>query len=129
VFPGEHIVLEPINAIIIDGQLMVEVIQGEDVVLQALHLPVTMDERANQTWSWTMRFHGMTLGQYGETVELPDVRFVIEEGAGPLDLSTVPQTTARASNAFITRGEPGAGLQEITAVDGELVFSWDNGRT
>ena len=127
VFPGEHIVLEPINAIIIDGQLMVEVIQNEDVVLQALHLPVTMDERANQTWSWTMRFHGMTLGQYGETVELPGVRFVIEEGGGPLDLSEVTGTWS--GGTLITRGAPGPGLQDITAADGEIVFSWDNGRT
>lgn len=128
VFPGEHIVLEPINAIIIDGQLMVEVIQGEDVVLQALYLPVTMDDAANQTWSWTMRFHGMTLGQYGETVELPDVRFVIEEGDGPLDLSTVPQTTAGASCNFITRGPRGYGVTEVSAANGELVFEWEDGR-
>ena len=127
VFPGEHIVLEPINAIIIDGQLMVEVIQDEDVVLQALHLPVTMDERANQTWSWTMRFHGMTLGQYGDEVSLPDSRFPVEEGEGPLDLSDVAGTWS--GGTLITRGAPGPGLTDITA-DGDVVtFEWDNGRT
>lgn len=127
VFPGEHIVLESINAIIIDGQLMVEVVQDEDVVLQALHLPVTMDERANQTWSWTMRFHGMTLGDYGEEVSLPDRQFPIEPGSEPLDLSSVAGQWS--GGGLITRGEPGPGLQEITAVDGEIVFAWDNGRT
>lgn len=126
VFPGEHIVLESINAIIIDGQLMVEVVQDEDVVLQALHLPVTIDERANQTWSWTMRFHGMTLGNFGEQVDLPDRRFPIEPGSEPLDLSSVAGTWS--GGGLITRGAPGPGLQEITAVDGEIVFSWDNGR-
>lgn len=127
VFPGEHIVLESINAIIIDGQLMVEVVQDEDVVLQALHLPVTIDERGNQSWSWTMRFQNITLGDYGEEVSLPDRRFPIEPGSEPLDLSSVAGQWS--GGGLITRGAPGPGLQEIVAVDGEIVFAWDNGRT
>lgn len=127
VFPGEHIVLEPIPALLVDGQLMVEVLQGDDVVLQDLWLPVTVDERANQSWSWRMVFDHVTLGQYGDEVVLPDRRFPVEEGEGPLDLSDVAGSWS--GGTLITRGAPGPGLQEITAQDGEIVFQWDNGRS
>ena len=127
VFPGEHIVLEPIPALLVDGQLMVEVLQGDDVVLQDLWLPVTVDERANQSWSWRMVFDHVTLGQHGDEVSLPDRRFPVEEGEGPLDLSDVAGTWS--GGTLITRGAPGPGLQEIVAENGEITFLWDNSRT
>lgn len=87
VFPGEHIVLEPIPALLVDGQLMVEVLQGDDVVLQDVWLPVTVDDRADQVWSWRLVFDHVTLGPSGDEVSLPDRRFPIEADGGPLDLS------------------------------------------
>ena len=127
VFPGEHIVLEPIPALLVDGQLMVEVLQGDDVVLQDLYLPVTVDERANQSWSWRMVFDHVTLGQYGDEVSLPDRRFPVEEGDGPLDLSEVAGTWS--GGTLITRGAPGAGLTDITAANGEIEFVYSDGKT
>lgn len=125
VFPGEHIVLEPIPALLVDGQLMVEVLQGDDVVLQDLWLPVTVDERANQSWSWRMVFDHVTLGQYGDEVSLPDRRFPVEEGDGPLDLSDVAGTWS--GGTLITRGPRGYGITSVTAGGGQIVFEWEDG--
>lgn len=131
VFPeiGEYAIPQPIPVVIQDGELLVEVLAGdESVETQPLFLPVTVDERANQNWSWRLTFDLLTLGEYGEEVTHPPLSFPVEAGDGPLEISTVA-TPVIKSQGFVTRGAPGPGLQEITAEDGEIVFSWDNGRS
>ena len=126
---GEYAIPQPIPVVIQDGELLVEVLAGdESVETQPLFLPVTVDERANQNWSWRLTFDFLTLGEYGEEVKHPPLSFPVEAGDGPLEISTVA-TPAVKTQGFVTRGAPGAGLQEIEAVDGELVFQWDNGKS
>ena len=131
VFPeiGEYAIPQPIPVVIVDGELLVEVLAGdESVETQPLFLPVTVDERANQNWSWRLVFDFLTLGEYGEEVKHPPLSFPVEAGDEPLEISTVA-TPVIKSQGFVTRGAPGPGLQEITAEDGEIVFQWDNGRS
>lgn len=126
---GEYAIPQPIPVVIVDGELLVEVLSGdESVEVQPLYLPVTVDERANQNWSWRLTFDFLTLGEYGEEVSHPPLSFPVEAGDGPLEISTVA-TPVIKSSGFVTRGAPGAGLQEITAANGEIVFQWDNGRS
>src|SRR5690625_2722508 len=49
---GEFAVPRTRQVAIVDGELLVEVIDGESSILQPLFLEVTVDERANQEWSW-----------------------------------------------------------------------------
>lgn len=109
VYPGEHIVVEPMHAVIHEGVLYGETVVGDDVVRGSLFLPVTVDEDANQTWSWVARFQGMRLGEYGEEVSLPSVRFQVPAGDDALDLSAV--IPASQSGGTITlRGPAGASV-------------------
>ena len=127
VYPGEHIVIEPMHAVIHEGVLYGETVVGDDVARGPLFLPVTVDDAANQTWSWVARFQGIRLGEYGEEVTLPNVRFQVPAGDESLDLSAV--IPASQSGGTITvRGAPGPGLSDITSADGQLTFVWDNGR-
>ena len=126
---GEYAIPQPIPVVIVDGELLVEVLSGDETVTtQPLFLPVTVDERANQNWSWRLVFDFLTLGEYGEEVKHPPLSFPVEAGDGPLEISTVA-TPVIKSQGFVTRGAPGPGLQEITAENGEIVFHWDNGNT
>ena len=126
VYPGEHIVIEPMRAVIHEGVLYGETVVGDDVVRGALFLPVTVDENANQTWSWVAKFQGMRLGEYGEEVALPNVRFQVPAGDEPLDLSTViPASQSRGT--ITTRGPRGYAVTSVSAGDGQLTFSWEDG--
>ena len=126
---GEYAIPQPIPVVIQDGELLVEVLAGDETVeTQPLFLPVTVDERANQNWSWRLVFDFLTLGEYGGEVKHPPLSFPVEAGDEPLEISTVATPTIK-SKGFVTRGAPGPGLQEITAQDGEIVFQWDNGRS
>ena len=128
VYPGEHIVIEPMRAVIHEGVLYGETLVGDDVVRGPLFLPVTVDENANQTWSWVAKFQGMRLGEYGEEVTLPNVRFQVPAGDDPLDLSAViPASQSRGT--ITTRGPRGYAVTSITAGGGELVFEWEDGKT
>lgn len=109
VYPGEHIVIEPMHAVIHEGVLYGETVVGDDVVRGPLFLPVTVDENANQSWSWVAKFQGMRLGEYGEEVTLPNVRFQVPSGDDALDLSAV--IPASQSDGTITlRGPAGASV-------------------
>ena len=126
---GEYAIPQPIPVVIVDGELLVEVLAGDETVTtQPLYLPVTVDERANQNWSWRLTFDVLTLGEHGEEVSHPPLSFPVEAGDGPLEISTVATPTIK-NKGFVTRGAPGAGLQEITATNGEIVFQWDNGHS
>lgn len=125
---GEFAIPRRLLAQIVDGHLMTEVSSGEESVLQPVFLPVTVDDRANQKWSWRLVFDSLSIRKYGEEVTHPDLSFPVEDGVEPMNLSTVA-TAARQSGAFITRGAPGPGLQTIVVDDGELTFEYTDGRT
>ena len=126
---GEYAIPQPIPVVIVDGELLVEVLSGdESVETQPLYLPVTVDERANQNWSWRLTFDFLTLGEYGEEVSHPPLSFPVEAGDGPLEISTVATPVVKTAG-FVTRGIRGAGIQDITAEGGEIVFTWDDGQT
>ena len=109
VYPGEHIVIEPMHAVIHEGVLYGETVVGDDVVRGSLFLPVTVDDDANQSWSWIAKFQGMRLGEYGEDVALPSLRFQVPAGDDALDLSAV--IPASQSDGTITlRGPAGASV-------------------
>ena len=77
---GEYAIPQPIPVVIQDGELLVEVLAGDETVTtQPLFLPVTVDERANQNWSWRLVFDFLTLGEYGEEVKHPPLSFPVEE--------------------------------------------------
>lgn len=126
---GEYAIPQPIPVVIVGGELLVEVLAGdESIETQALFLPVTVDERANQNWSWRLTFDFLTLGEYGEEVKHPPLSFPVEAGDGPLEISTVATPTIK-TNGFVTRGERGFSVTSITAGGGELVFEWEDGKT
>lgn len=124
---GEFAVPRTRQVAIVDGELMVEVVDGESVILQPLFLEVTVDERANQEWSWTLTFDSLTIGDFGEEISHPALSFPVEDGDGPLELSTVATTVTRTAN-FVTRGAPGAGITDIIAANGQLEFEYSDGR-
>ena len=109
VYPGEHIVIEPMHAVIHEGVLYGETVVGDDVVRGPLFLPVTVDDAANQTWSWVAKFQGMRLGEYGEEVTLPDVHFQVPAGEDPLDLSAV-FPVSQSGGTITLRGPAGASV-------------------
>ena len=114
VYPGEHIVVEPMHAVIHEGVLYGETVVGDDVVRGPLFLPVTVDEAANQTWSWVAKFQGMRLGEYGEEVTLPNVRFQVPAGDDALDLSEVIPVS-QSGNTITLRG-PGLSEEDAQAL-------------
>lgn len=114
VYPGEHIVIEPMHAVIHEGVLYGETVVGDDVVRGSLFLPVTVDEDANQTWSWVAKFQGMRLGEYGEEVTLPNVRFQVPAGDDALDLSEVIPVS-QSGNTITLRG-PGLSEEDAQAL-------------
>lgn len=127
VYPGELIVLpEPVPARVVDGHILYEAIVGEETVLQPVRLPVTVDDRANQAWSWRLVFDSLRVGEYGDELpEWPEMRFPIEPGTEPLDLSEV--SGRWSGGGLITRGAPGPGLIDVTGEGREVTFHWDGG--
>ena len=124
---GEYAIPQPIPVVIQDGELLVEVLAGdESVEAQPLYLPVTVDERANQNWSWRLTFDFLTLGEYGEEVTHPPLSFPVEAGDGPLEISTVA-TPVIKSQGFVTRGQRGRGITSITAESGVVTVEWEGG--
>lgn len=126
VYPGEHIVVEPMHAVIHEGVLYGETVVGDDVVRAPLFLPVTVDDAANQTWSWVAKFRGMRLGEYGAETTLPSLRFQVPAGDDALDLSAV--IPASQSGGTITvRGPQGVGIVSIEASNGQLTVTLTDG--
>ena len=124
---GEYAIPQPVPVVIVDGELLVEVLAGdESVETQPLYLPVTIDERANQNWSWRLVFDFLTLGEYGEEVSHPPLSFPVEAGDGPLEISTVA-TPVIKSQGFVTRGQRGRGITSITAESGVVTVEWEGG--
>lgn len=125
---GEFAVPRDIPVRVVDGHLMTEVFSDDEVILQPLFLPVTVDERANQNWSYQLTFDSLTIGDMGEQITHPPLNFPIEDGEGPLELSTVA-TAVVQTGTFITRGERGYSVTSVTGSGGVIVFEWGDGET
>ena len=125
--PPEFAHPKPIRAKIIDGFVRVEVAVGDDVLVQPLSLMVTVDDEASQVWSWRAEFTNMRIGTGEVEVTIPAWSFRVPDGTGPVDLTElVPLKTS--ATVDVTKGPRGAGLQNITAVDGQLVFEYTDGQ-
>ena len=125
--PPEFAHPEPISARIIDGFVQVQVGTDDDVSMQPLSLMVTVDDEATQTWSWRAEFTNMRIGNGEAEVQIPSWSFRVPDGSGPVDLTElVPLKTS--ATVDVTKGPRGAGLENITAVDGQLVFEYTDGQ-
>ena len=125
--PPEFARPEPIRARIVDGFVRVEVGVDETLTLQPLSLMVTVDDEASQVWSWRAEFSDILLGGSDEYVNIPAWSFRVPDGTGPVDLTElVPLKSGGAVD--VTKGPRGAGLENITAVDGQLVFAYTDGQ-
>ena len=128
--PPEFAHPRTIHAKIVDGFVQVEVNEGEgddeQIVLQPLTLMVTVDDEASQVWSWRAEFDEILIGASDEYVKIPSWSFRVPDGTGPVDLTElVPLKSGGAVD--VTKGPRGAGLENITAVDGQLVFAYTDG--
>ena len=124
--PPEFAHPEPISARIIDGFVQVQVGTDDDVSMQPLSLMVTVDDEASQVWSWRAEFTNMRIGDGEVEVTIPSWSFRVPDGTGPVDLTElVPLKTG--GTVDVTKGPRGAGLQSITAQDGQLVFGYTDG--
>ena len=124
--PPEFAHPEPISARIIDGFVQVQVGTDDDVSMQPLSLMVTVDDEASQVWSWRAEFTNMRIGDGEVEVTIPSWSFRVPDGTGPVDLTELVPLKSGGS-VDVTKGPRGAGLQNITAVDGQLVFEYTDG--
>lgn len=124
-YPEEFIKPLPITGRIVDGELFANWVESDQEAPRPLYLPVTVDDRADQKWSWIMRVTYMYVDGIQTEVKMGDRDFQVEDGDGPLWLSEVSGTYVKGT--ITTRGAAGPGLHSITAQNGNLVFSWDYG--
>ena len=125
--PPEFAHPKPIRAKIIDGFVRVEVAVGDDVFMQPLSLMVTVDDEASQVWSWRAEFTNMRIGNGEVEVQIPAWSFRVPDGSGPVDLTELVPLKS-GGTVDVTKGPRGAGLENITAVDGQLVFEYTDGQ-
>ena len=125
--PPEFAHPEPISARIIDGFVQVQVGTDDDVSMQPLSLMVTVDDEATQTWSWRAEFTNMRIGDGEVEVTIPSWSFRVPDGTGPVDLTELVPLKS-GGTVDVTKGPRGAGLENITAVDGQLVFEYTDGQ-
>ena len=127
--PPEFAHPKPINALIVDGEVKVEVggSETEAPVIQPLSLMVTVDDEATQVWSWRAEFDDVLIGSSDEYVNIPTWSFRVPDGTGPVDLTELVPLKSTGT-VDVTKGPRGAGLQTITAVDGQLVFEYTDGQ-
>ena len=125
--PPEFAHPEPISARIIDGFVQVQVGTDDDVSMQPLSLMVTVDDEASQVWSWRAEFTNMRIGTGEVEVTIPSWSFRVPDGTGPVDLTELVPLKSGGS-VDVTKGPRGAGLENITAVDGQLVFEYTDGQ-
>ena len=125
--PPEFAHPEPISARIIDGFVQVQVGTDDDVSMQPLSLMVTVDDEASQVWSWRAEFTNMRIGTGEVEVTIPAWSFRVPDGTGPVDLTELVPLKS-GGTVDVTKGPRGAGLENITAVDGQLVFAYTDGQ-
>ena len=125
--PPEFAHPKPIRAKIIDGFVRVEVADGDDVLVQPLSLMVTVDDEASQVWSWRAEFTNMRINSGESEITIPSWSFRVPDGTGPVDLTELVPLKS-SGTVDVTKGPRGAGLENITAVDGQLVFEYTDGQ-
>ena len=129
--PPEFAHPRTIHAKIVDGFVQVEVNEGEGddehIALQPLTLMVTVDDEASQVWSWRAEFDEILIGASDEYVTIPSWSFRVPDGSGPVDLTELVPLKS-GGTVDVTKGPRGAGLENITAVDGQLVFEYTDGQ-
>ena len=129
--PPEFAHPRTIHARIVDGFVQVEVNEGEgddeQIVLQPLSLMVTVDDEASQVWSWRAEFDEILIGASDEYVKIPSWSFRVPDGTGPVDLTELVPLKS-SGTVDVTKGPRGAGLENITAIDGQLVFAYTDGQ-
>lgn len=123
--PPEFARPEPIPALVIDGEVRIQVGGGdfEEPTTQPLSLMVTVDDEATQEWSWKVDFSDMQVAGRDDYVDVPSMAFRVPEGGETIDLAELVPVGA-STGINVTKGPRGAGLQTITAVDGQLVFTY-----
>ena len=125
--PPEFVRPEPIQAVLQDGYVMTQVSVDEETVIQPVELLVSDDDEATQSWQWEAVFRDIRVGRWGDEVSISPLRFTVPDEHGPLDLTEV--VGEKSGGTITVKGPRGAGLQEITATNGEIVFQWDNGHS
>ena len=125
--PPEFAHPEPISARIIDGFVQVQVGTDDDVSMQPLSLMVTVDDEASQVWSWRAEFTNMRIGTGEVEVTIPTWSFRVPDGTGPVDLTELVPLKS-GGTVDVTKGPRGAGLENIAAIDGQLVFEYTDGQ-
>lgn len=125
--PPEFARPEPIRARVVDGFVRVEVGVDETLTLQPLSLMVTVDDEASQVWSWRAEFTNMRINSGEVEISIPSWSFRVPDGTGPVDLTELVPLKS-SGTVDVTKGPRGAGLQNITAVDGQLVFEYTDGQ-
>src|SRR5699024_7182210 len=87
----------------------------------------TVDDEASQVWSWRAEFDEILIGASDEYVTIPSWSFRVPDGTGPVDLTELVPLKSTGT-VDVTKGPRGAGLENITAVDGQLVFEYTDGQ-
>ena len=127
-YPEEFVKPMPITGRIVAGELFANWVASDQEEPRPLYLPVTVDDEADQTWSWVMRVSSLLIDGQEASIKMGDREFQVEAGEGPLWLSTVA-AVAKGSGTIATRGPRGYAVTGITAGGGELVFEWEDGKT
>ena len=127
-YPEEFVKPMPITGRIVAGELFANWVASDQEESRPLFLPVTVDDEADQTWSWIMRVASLSIDGQEADIKMGDREFQVEAGEGPLWLSTVA-AVAKGSGTIATRGPRGYAVTSITAGGGELVFEWEDGKT
>lgn len=126
-YPEEFVKPMPITGRIIAGELFANWVVSDQEEPRPLYLPVTVDDEADQTWSWIMRVSSLLIDGQEASIEMGDREFQVEAGDGPLWLSTAA-AAPKGSGAIATRGPRGYSVASVTAGDGALRFVWEDGQ-
>lgn len=111
-YPEEFVKPMPITGRIIAGELFANWAESDQEEPRPLHLPVTVDDEADQTWSWIMRVSSLLIDGQEASIKMGDREFQVEAGDGPLWLSTVA-AAAKGSGTITISGPDGVFIDSI----------------
>lgn len=124
-YPEEFVKPLPVTGRIIAGELFANWVVSDQEGPRPLFLPVTVDDNADQTWSWVMRVASLSIDGQEADIKMGDREFQVEAGDGPLWLSTVAAVSK--GGTITTRGPRGYGITDITAEGGVVTVEWEGG--
>lgn len=125
-YPEEFVKPMPITGRIVAGELFANWVESDQEEPRPLFLPVTVDDEADQTWSWIMRVSSLSIDGQEADIKMGDREFQVEAGNGPLWLSTVA-AVSKGGGTITTRGPRGYAVASVTAGDGQIAFVWEDG--